>query len=73
MCATPEELQGDWPGWCIWRSSGGSWMATRRRILTVDEVGEGLASTLMEDSEHELLAQLSEQQRTESDRNGMTE
>ncbi|GAA0962451.1 hypothetical protein [Actinocorallia libanotica] len=72
MCAaTTEDLQNNWPDWRIWRSSGGSWMATRRRTLTVDEVSEGLAHTLMENAEHELLAELDEQQRIESNRDGM--
>ena len=48
-------------------------MATRRRLLTADEVSEGLAHTLMESTEHELLAQLDEQQRIESAQGEVTE
>ena len=69
---TTEALQNDWPDWRIWRADGGSWMATRRRALSVDEVSEGLAHTLMEDDERDLVAQLREQQRIEAGRGGVT-
>ncbi len=65
-------LQAEWPDWHIWRADGGSWMATRRRVLSVDEVSEGLAHTLMEDDERDLVAQLREQQRIEDGRDGAT-
>jgi hypothetical protein len=61
MHETTDGLQEAWPGWRIWRADGGSWMATRRRILSCEEVGEGLAHTLMEDTEDELAAQLEQQ------------
>ena len=70
--ATTEDLQDAWPDWHIWRASGGSWMATRRRVLTTEEVSEGLAHTLMEDDEQELVAQLREQRRIEDRQGGAT-
>lgn len=63
---TTEALQNDWPDWHIWRADGGSWMATRRRVLSIDEVSEGMAHTLMEEDDRELVAQLDEQQRIEN-------
>ncbi|GAB3669160.1 hypothetical protein GCM10027589_36260 [Actinocorallia lasiicapitis] len=40
------DLGKDWPDWRFWRTDAGTVMATRRRILSTDEVDEGLARTL---------------------------
>jgi hypothetical protein len=50
-----ERLQEQHPDWRVWRSDGGSWLATRRgRPLTNAQMYAGLASTLMEDTAEEL-------------------
>ncbi|MEO5877546.1 MAG: hypothetical protein ABIS86_19165 [Streptosporangiaceae bacterium] len=63
---TAEHLQADWPAWHLWRSQGGSWMATRVRTLTDAEMRSGLGCTLMEGTADELLTQLLVQQARES-------
>ncbi|GAA2108991.1 hypothetical protein [Actinomadura alba] len=61
------------PDWNIWRartSTGGAgmWMATRHRVLTTDEMYDGLAHTLAEDCADRLAAALAEQHRIEAAR-----
>lgn len=55
------EISEAWPDWKIWRSDGGSWMATRRRTLSAAEIRARLAHTLMEPDAEKLVEQLVEQ------------
>jgi hypothetical protein len=72
-----EDLQKDWPGWKIWRSSGGSWMATRR--IPKPKAPAGFftslgfpAETLMEDGPRELTAALKNQAAIEAELKSFT-
>ncbi len=58
---TTKNLQKAWPDWKIWRSDGGSWMATRRGTLTAAEIRARLAYTLMEPNAEQLVDMLTEQ------------
>ncbi len=63
---TTDELQNDWPGWTLWRSDGGSWMATRRTPKPTPPAGfftrrGDLVLTLMERTERDLLKALENQ------------
>ena len=60
------QLQTDWPGWSIWLSDGGSWMATRRdgRVRTPEGFFSprgSLVKTLMEPDPRALRAALENQ------------
>lgn len=43
---TQESLAAEFPEWLPWQSSGGQWWAVRGRVLTNDEMLEGLYMTL---------------------------
>jgi hypothetical protein len=61
---TTEDLQAEHPNWHLWRSGGGSWMATRNRVLGLDELFPGSrVNTLMEKTPEGLKKQLAEQDR----------
>jgi hypothetical protein len=62
-----ERLQRQHSGWRVWRSDGGSWLATRRgRQLTQAQIDAGLATTLMENTAEELREALAGQARIEA-------
>jgi hypothetical protein len=63
-------LRAEHLGWNIWRArtatgGAGMWMATRDRVLTTEEMYDGLAHTLAEDCADRLGAALVEQRRIE--------
>ena len=56
------QLEADFPGWHIWRSSAGRWWATRTGSVTRrDDLGTGRVMTLDADDEASLRAQLATQ------------
>lgn len=57
------DLQDEHPDWHLWRAAGGSWMATRRRVLGLDELFPHRHNTLMEKTPEELAVKLAEQDR----------
>lgn len=63
--ADTTDLQDEHPGWKLWRSGGGSWMATRRKVLGFDELFPSFANTLMENTAEDLAGKLAEQKRLE--------
>ncbi|MBC6457122.1 hypothetical protein [Actinomadura sp. HBU206391] len=63
-------LRAEHPGWNIWRArtatgGPGMWMATRDRVLTTEEMYDGLAHTLAEDRSDLLGDALAAQRRIE--------
>lgn len=58
-----EDLQAAHPDWKLWRSNGGSWMATRNHLLSIGELFPHLDNTLMEKTPEELAEKLAEQKR----------
>jgi len=56
------ELEAEFPGWHIWRSSAGRWWATRTGlVLRRDALGTGRVMTLDADDDASLRAQLTTQ------------
>lgn len=55
------DLQAEHPSWKLWRSRGGSFMATRNRVLSIGELFPDLDNTLMEKTPEELAAKLEQQ------------
>ncbi|MCD0448438.1 hypothetical protein LO762_04385 [Actinocorallia sp. API 0066] len=51
-------LREGYPGWNVWRASGGAWMASRRAELDLRQVRAGCSPTLMEDTCRRLWRQL---------------
>jgi hypothetical protein len=62
------QLEAEFPGWHIWRSSAGRWWATRTgSVLRRDDLGTGRVMTLDADDEPELRAQLESQASLDSE------
>jgi hypothetical protein len=61
-----ETLQDEHPDWHLWRAAGGSWMATRRRVLSIGELFPDLDNTLMEKTPEALAAKLDQQRLAEA-------
>ena len=56
------QLETEFPGWHIWRSSAGRWWATRTGlVLRRDELGTGRVMTVDADDEDSLRGQLAAQ------------
>ena len=56
------ELEAEFPGWHIWRSSAGRWWATRTGfVLRRDSLGTGRVMTLDADDDASLRNQLATQ------------
>jgi len=56
------QLEAEFPGWHIWRSSAGRWWATRTGfVLRRENLGTGRVMTLDADDEPDLRAQLTTQ------------
>jgi hypothetical protein len=56
------ELDAEFPGWHIWRSSAGRWWATRTgSVLRREDLGTGRVMTVDADSDTELREQLATQ------------
>ena len=53
------EIEGQFPGWHIWRSNAGRWWATRTgTVLRREDLGVGRVMTLDADDAKSLRAQL---------------
>ena len=53
------QIQGEFPGWHIWRSNAGRWWATRTgSVLRREELGTGRVMTIDADDEKDLREQL---------------
>jgi hypothetical protein len=58
------EMETQFPGWHIWRSSAGRWWATRTgTVLGRDDIGAGRVMTMDADDPQTLRAQLERQVR----------
>jgi hypothetical protein len=56
------QLEAEFPGWHIWRSSAGRWWATRTGfVLRRENLGTGRVMTLDADDEPDLRGQLTTQ------------
>jgi hypothetical protein len=56
------ELEAEFPGWHIWRSSAGRWWATRTGfVLRQENLGTGRVMTLDADDEPDLRGELTAQ------------
>jgi hypothetical protein len=56
------QLEAEFPGWHIWRSSAGRWWATRTGlVLRREDLGTGRVMTLDADDEPDLRSQLTAQ------------
>ena len=56
------QLEAEFPGWHIWRSSAGRWWATRTGfVLRQENLGTGRVMTLDADDEPDLRRQLTAQ------------
>jgi hypothetical protein len=56
------QLEAEFPGWHIWRSSAGRWWATRTGfVLRRENLGTGRVMTLDADDEPDLRRQLTAQ------------
>ncbi len=56
------QLEAEFPGWHIWRSSAGRWWATRTGLVVRQEnLGTGRVMTLDADDEADLRRQLTAQ------------
>lgn len=61
-------LEGEFPGWHVWRSSTGRWWATRTgTVLRREDMGSGQVMTVDGDDENELRDQLVIQARIDSE------
>lgn len=56
-------IEGDFPGWQVWRSDAGRWYATSSRDLTDAELQAGCAMTVAADDSAGLRELLAEQAR----------
>lgn len=56
-------IEGDFPGWQVWRSDAGRWYATRSGDLTDAQLQAGYAMTVAADDASGLRALLREQTR----------
>lgn len=54
-------IEGEFPGWQVWRSDAGRWYATRSRDLTDAELRAGCAMTVAADDSAGLRGLLAEQ------------
>lgn len=64
------QLEAEFPGWHIWRSSAGRWWATRTGlVLRRDELGAGRVMTVDADDEAGLREQLATQANLDRDLN----
>jgi hypothetical protein len=62
------ELEAEFPGWHIWRSSAGRWWATRTgSVLRRDALGTGRVMTVDADDDASLRAQLATQASMDSE------
>jgi hypothetical protein len=58
------EMEEQFPGWHVWRSSAGRWWATRTgTVLDRDDIGAGRVMTMDADDPQALRAQLERQSR----------
>jgi len=58
------ELEAEFPGWHVWRSSAGRWWATRTgAVLRREDLGTGLVMTVDADDMNALRKQLLSQAR----------
>lgn len=58
------ELEAQFPGWHVWPSSAGRWLATRTGLVTArDSFGAGRVMTVDADDMETLRAQLDRQSR----------
>ncbi|MEU8342283.1 hypothetical protein SAMN05443665_1023125 [Actinomadura meyerae] len=56
-------IEGEFPGWQVWRSDAGRWYATRSGDLTDAELQAGCAMTVAADDAEGLRRLLAEQER----------
>jgi hypothetical protein len=62
------ELEAEFPGWHIWRSSAGRWWATRTgSVLRRDALGTGRVMTVDADDDASLRTQLATQASMDSE------
>jgi len=62
------QLETEFPGWHIWRSSAGRWWATRTgSVLRREDLGTGRVMTLDADDERGLCDQLATQATLDSE------
>lgn len=62
------QLEAEFPGWHIWRSSGGRWWATRTgSVLRREDLGTGRVMTVDADDEPGLREQLGTQAALDSE------
>jgi hypothetical protein len=58
------QLEAEFPGWRIWRSSAGRWWATRTgSVLRHDALGTGRVMTVDADDEQDMREELASQAR----------
>ncbi|TDD63697.1 hypothetical protein E1293_42605 [Actinomadura darangshiensis] len=58
-------IEGEYPGWQVWRSDAGRWYATRSGDLTDAQLQAGCAMTVAADDPEGLRGLLAEQARGE--------
>ncbi|HEY7486967.1 MAG TPA: hypothetical protein VH912_21080 [Streptosporangiaceae bacterium] len=63
-------IEGEFPGWLVWRSDAGRWYATRTRDLTDAQLQAGYAMTVAADDSAGLRELLRDQQRRDSEGQG---
>jgi len=62
------QLEAEFPGWRIWRSSAGRWWATRTgSVLRREALGTGRVMTVDADDQHSMRAELTAQAQLDSE------
>ena len=70
----PAELEAEFPGWHVWRSSAGRWWATRTgSVLRREELGTGRVMTVDADDVSSLRNQLLTQVGLDREVSGLSE